>query len=126
VRVRACLTRVRPPVSLQLVAPREPLAAEHPVADEGPLARVPAQVGPQVGRLAVHLGAARDVANVLLLLAHARASAAQTGGSERERARDGETDMLLQSTSYRTHQTLLILLHYNTDATPKTLRHHYK
>lgn len=28
--------------------------------------------------------------------------------------------MLLQSTSYRTHQTLLILLHYNTGATPKT------
>lgn len=69
--MRACgvfLTCVRPPVSLQLVAPGEPLATEDPVADEGPLAGVPAQVGPQVGRLAVHLPAALHVADVLFLL----------------------------------------------------------
>lgn len=56
------------PVSLQLVTPGEPLATEDPVTDEGPLAGVPAQVGPQVGRLAVHLPTALHVAYVLLLL----------------------------------------------------------
>lgn len=56
------------PVSLQLVAPGEPLATENPVTDERPLACVPAQVGPQVGRLSVHLSTALHVANVLLLL----------------------------------------------------------
>lgn len=55
-------------VSLQLVTPGEPLAAEDPVADERPLAGVPAQVGPQMGRLAVHLPAALHVADVLFLL----------------------------------------------------------
>lgn len=66
--LHAAPTCVCPPVSLQLVAPGEPLAAEDPVADEGPLAGVPAQVGPQVGRLAVHLAAALHVTDVLLLL----------------------------------------------------------
>lgn len=61
-------TCVRSPVSLQLVAPGEPLAAEDPVTDERPLAGVPAQMGPQVGRLAVHLPAALHVADVLFLL----------------------------------------------------------
>lgn len=61
-------TCVCPPVSLQLVAPGEPLATEDPVADKGPLAGVPAQVGPQVGCLAVHLAAAFHVTDVLLLL----------------------------------------------------------
>lgn len=61
-------TCVRPPVSLQLVAPGEPFATEDPVTDERPLAGVPAQVGPQVGRLAVHLPAALHVADVLFLL----------------------------------------------------------
>lgn len=56
------------PVSLQLVAPGEPLATEDPVTDERPLAGVPAQVGPQVGRLAVHLPTALHVADVLFLL----------------------------------------------------------
>lgn len=55
-------------MSLQLVTPGEPLAAEDPVADERPLAGVPAQVGPQMGRLAVHLPAALHVADVLFLL----------------------------------------------------------
>lgn len=32
------LSRVRPAVALQLIGPREPLAAVHPVADEGPFA----------------------------------------------------------------------------------------
>lgn len=55
-------------MSLQLVTPGEPLATEDPVADERPLAGVPAQVGPQMGRLAVHLPAALHVADVLFLL----------------------------------------------------------
>lgn len=76
-------TCVCPPVSLQLVAPGEPLAAEDPVADEGPLAGVPAQVGPQVGRLAVHLAAAFHVTDVLLLLRRVPTGrhAVITGGS---------------------------------------------
>lgn len=57
-----------PPVSLQLVAPGEPLATEDPVTDKRPLAGVPAQVGPQVGGLSVHLPAALHVADVLLFL----------------------------------------------------------
>ena len=57
-----------PAVSLQLVAPGEPLATEDPVADEGPLPGVPAQVSPQVGGLAVDLPTALHVADVLLLL----------------------------------------------------------
>lgn len=61
-------TCVCSPVSLQLVAPGEPLAAKNPVTDERPLAGVPAQVGPQVGRLAVYLPTALHVADVLLLL----------------------------------------------------------
>lgn len=61
-------TCVCPPVSLQLVAPREPLATEDPVTHKRPLAGVPAQVGPQVGRLAVNLPAALHMADVLLLL----------------------------------------------------------
>lgn len=61
-------TCVRPPVSLQLVAPGEPLAAEDPVTDKRPLAGVPAKVGPQMGRLAVYLPAALHVADVLFLL----------------------------------------------------------
>lgn len=72
------LTRVRPPVSLQLVAPGEALPAEHPVADEGPLTTVPAQVGPQVGRLSVNFAAADDVTYVLLLLPQAGTSAGRT------------------------------------------------
>lgn len=60
-----------PPVSLQLVAPGEPLPAEHPVADEGSLSTVPAQVSSEVRRLPVNLPAAGDVADMLLLLPHA-------------------------------------------------------
>lgn len=39
-------TCVCSPVSLQLVAPGEPLATEDPVTDKRPLTGVPAQVGP--------------------------------------------------------------------------------
>lgn len=69
------LTRVCPPVSLELVAPGESLPAEHPVADEGSLSTVPAEVGSQVRRLSVHLATASDVAYMLLLLPHSRTSA---------------------------------------------------
>lgn len=65
--LEALLAGVRPPVPLQLIRPGEPFAAVHPRADEGPFTRMPPQVGPQMGRLAVHLVASADVANVLLL-----------------------------------------------------------
>ena len=65
--LEALLARVRPPVPLQLVGAREPLAAEEPAADEGALPAVPPQVRPQVRRLAVDLVAVGDVADVLLL-----------------------------------------------------------
>lgn len=59
--------RVRLHVLLQLVGARETLAAEEPVADERPVAAVPAQVRLQVRRLGVGLAAARDVAVVQVL-----------------------------------------------------------
>lgn len=65
------LTCVCPPVSLQLVAPSEPLPAEHPVADEWSLSAVPAQVSPEMRRLPINLPAASDVADMLLLLPRA-------------------------------------------------------
>lgn len=55
-------------VSLKLIRTGKALATEGPGADKRPLSRVPAQVGAQVGRLAVNLVAAGDVADVLLLL----------------------------------------------------------
>lgn len=64
-------TCVCSPVSLQLVAACEPLAAKHPAADKRSLPRVPAQVCSQVRRLPVHFPAAHNVADVLLLLASA-------------------------------------------------------
>ena len=51
-------------VSLELVRPGEPLAAEQPVADKGTLSRVPPEMGFQVGGLAVDLAAAGDVTAV--------------------------------------------------------------
>lgn len=54
-------------MALELIGACEPLAAEGPATDEGPFPRVPAQVGPQVGRLAIDLPAAGDVTYVLLL-----------------------------------------------------------
>lgn len=63
------LTCVGALVPLELIRAGEALATEGPGADKRPLARVPAQVGAQVGRLAVDLVAAGNVADVLLLLA---------------------------------------------------------
>lgn len=68
-------------MTLEFVRTCEPLAAEGPAADEGPLARVPAEVGSEVRRLAVDLVAARDVADVLLLLRGV--VAVWSGGAER-------------------------------------------
>lgn len=67
-RAEQVYTCVCPPVSLELVTSGKPLATEDPVADEGPLAGVPAQVGPQVGRLAINLAASFHVTDVLFLL----------------------------------------------------------
>lgn len=61
----APLTRVGAFVSLELVGAGEALSTEEPLANEGPLAGVPAQVGPQVRRLPIYLVAARYVAHVL-------------------------------------------------------------
>lgn len=58
---------MRPGVSLQLIAPCETFPAEHPVADERPLARVQPHVSSEQRRLPERLLAARDVADVLPL-----------------------------------------------------------
>lgn len=71
------LTRVRAQVPLQLIGPRESLAAEQPVADEGPLARVPPQMRLQMRGLAVDLPAAGYVAAVDVLLAEVHAGGAE-------------------------------------------------
>uniref|UniRef100_G3UGA1 Uncharacterized protein n=1 Tax=Loxodonta africana TaxID=9785 RepID=G3UGA1_LOXAF len=75
---KALLACVGPQVPLQLVGAREALPAEEPVAHEGPLARVPAQVRLEVRRLAVHLAAARDVAAVQALAPQAGPGRAQS------------------------------------------------
>jgi hypothetical protein len=59
------LPGVGAPMALQLVRARETFAAIRPVADEGALAAVPAQMGAQVRGLAVDLVAIRHVADVL-------------------------------------------------------------
>ena len=61
-------------VTLKLVRACETLPAEEPVADEGPLAGVPAEVGLQVGALVVDLSTAGDVARVDALLAEVERS----------------------------------------------------
>lgn len=66
---KTLLTRMSSQMPLQLVGPREPLPAEQPVADKRPLARVPAQMGLQVGRLPVHFATAGNVTGVDVLLA---------------------------------------------------------
>ncbi len=55
---------------LKLVGAREALPAKEPVADEGPLAGVPAQMGLKMGSLPVHLAAAGDVTVVKVFLAY--------------------------------------------------------
>jgi len=62
------LPSVRAMVTLQLIRTCEPLPTVGPVALEGAFPRVPAEMSPQVRRLAIDLPAARVVANVLLLL----------------------------------------------------------
>lgn len=59
--------RVGLEVSLELVGAGEALAAEEPVADEGPVAAVPAEVGLQVRGLDVGFATAGDVAVVEML-----------------------------------------------------------
>lgn len=54
-------------MALKLVGSRKGFAAKEPVADEGPLARVPSKMSLQVGCFAVDLAASGNVANVLLL-----------------------------------------------------------
>lgn len=61
------VTCVRSLVALELIGTCEALAAKGPAADEGPLARVPAEVSPQMRCLAVYLSTAGDVTYVLLL-----------------------------------------------------------
>lgn len=63
---------MRARVPLQLIAACEALPAEHPVADEGALARVQAHVGAQQRGLAEGPPALGDVADVLLLPCIAR------------------------------------------------------
>lgn len=65
----ALLPGVSPQVSLQLIRAGEALATEEPVADERSLPGVPPQVRLQMRGLPVNLPAARDVTDVLLLLA---------------------------------------------------------
>lgn len=62
---------------LQLVRAREALTAEQPVADEGSLPCVPAEMRLEVGGLAVDLPAAADVTDVLLPLSR---TASSSGG----------------------------------------------
>ena len=67
---------------LQFIRSCEPFAAVDPAAHEGPLAAVPAQVGAQVGRLAVHLVTAGDVTDVHTLLVRVRVNHFAVGRTE--------------------------------------------
>lgn len=71
------LAGVRAQMPLQLVRPREPFAAEQPIANEGTFARVPSKMRFQVRSLAVHFSAAGYVTavHVLLEVAAGRAQA---------------------------------------------------
>lgn len=71
----ALLSGVRAEVPLELVGPGEALPAEEPVADEGPLPGVPAQVRLQVRGLLVHFPALGDVADVKSLLSELQPAA---------------------------------------------------
>lgn len=61
-------TCVCSPVSLQLIAAREPLPTEHPAANKRSLPWMPAQVCSQVWSFSIYFPAACNVADVLLLL----------------------------------------------------------
>ena len=67
-------------VSLELIGPSEPFAAEKPVADKRPLAGVPPQMRLEVRRLPVHFTAAGDVAAVESLSAQAGPGGSQPLG----------------------------------------------
>lgn len=54
-------------MSLEFIAPCEPLSTEEPVADKGSLASVQADMGPKQGCLPESLSAVGDVAHMLLL-----------------------------------------------------------
>ena len=58
---------MRPPVPLQLIRASKALAAEDPGANKRPFTSVPAQVGSQVGGLAINLVTIWKMANMLLL-----------------------------------------------------------
>lgn len=70
--------RVGSQVTLQLVGAGEALAAEEPVANKWPLSGVPAKMGLQMARLAVHLPAAGNVATVDVALAEMSTCRAQS------------------------------------------------
>ncbi len=91
------LARVGPQVTLELVGARETFAAKEPLAAEGPLARVPAQMGLQVRRLAVDFAAARNVTQMLffLVLAVAVSSDARSCGGILEKLQIGYNRFLL-------------------------------
>ena len=55
---KALFARVRSQMPLQLVGARKPLTTEQPVTNKRSLTSMPAEVGLEVGRLAVHLSAA--------------------------------------------------------------------
>ena len=61
------LAGVRPEMSLEFVGASEPLPAVEPVADERPFPRVPTDVCPEVGGLAVHLRTVGVVTDMLFL-----------------------------------------------------------
>lgn len=71
----ALLSGVRAEVPLKLIGPGEALPTEEPVADEGPLPGVPAQMRLQVGGLLVHFPTLGDVADVKSLLSELQPSA---------------------------------------------------
>lgn len=77
-------------VPLEFVAPCEPLSTEEPVADEGPLARVQAHVGPQQGRLPESLATVGDVAHMLLLSLLSRPGGGGRGGGKGKRSGGGQ------------------------------------
>lgn len=68
----ALLSGVGAEVPLELIGAGEPLTAEEPIANEGSLPRVPAQVSLQMRRLAVYFAAAGDMAAVQTFPSKAR------------------------------------------------------
>lgn len=65
--LKALVPCVGSSMSLELIAPCEPLSTEEPVADKGSLPSVQADVGPKQGCLPESFSTVWDVAHVLLL-----------------------------------------------------------